>query len=572
MRSNAMMKRTTPRPVARLAGETGYDPVRSACPTDLKLDGNEGPEPSPDCLERLVAAGTETLRRYPDSRGLEALLAARLGVEAPRVLVTAGADEALDRICRAYLDGSRTLVTAVPTFEMIPRYARLAGADVLATSWPAGDFPVDEVLGLVDDRTGVIAVVTPNNPTGAVATVNDLTRLAEAAPGALLLVDLAYGEFADEDLMPAVLELPNALAVRSLSKAWGLAGLRVGYVAGARELVAPLRAAGGPYAVAGPSLLAVTAALEDGGRVEEFVAVIRREREVLRADLTRLGADPIPSQGNFVYAAFTNPAWVRDGLAGLGIAVRLFEERPGPGPLRISCPGNETDFRRLRDGLQAVMAPEALLFDMDGVLADVSRSYRRAILETARAFGETFTPEEVAAAKRQPGSNNDWVLTQNLLAGRGRRVDLAEVTARFQEIYQDLAAEERLIPDRDLLVRLAGRLPLAIVTGRPREDAEVFLGRAGIGDLFAAVVCLEDGPGKPDPATVNLALEKLGVRSAWMVGDTVNDIGAARAADVLPLGVVPPGENSSDYASFLIASGAGRVLNNLSELEEVLPR
>jgi HAD superfamily hydrolase (TIGR01548 family) len=222
--------------------------------------------------------------------------------------------------------------------------------------------------------------------------------------------------------------------------------------------------------------------------------------------------------------------------------------------------------------LRIVLDPEALLFDMDGVLADVSGSYRRAILETAGSFGEEFSAENVARAKRRLGANNDWVLTQGLLAERGLHIDLEEVTARFQEIYSDLAAGEKLIPTKALLQRLAARLPLGIVTGRPREDADNFIRRSGIGELFSALVCLEDGPGKPDPAPVNLALRKLGLARAWMVGDTVNDIAAARAASVLPLGVVPPGESLPDYPPYLTAAGAGRVLASLGELEEVLPR
>lgn len=567
------MNRTRgPLPVTGLRSVTPYQPGRTACPTDLRLDGNEGRTPPERLLDRLVDAGTEVLRRYPERRTLEERLADRLRLDPAGVLVTAGADDSLDRICRAYLDTARNLVVAVPTFEMIPRYARLTGASVREAAWPRGSFPVDEILALTDENTGVIAVVSPNNPTGAVATAADLARLSAGAPGALLLVDLAYGEFADEDLMPAVLALPNAVGVRSLSKAWGLAGLRVGYVAGPVDIIAPLRAAGGPYAVSGPSLLMATEALADGAAVDDYAGRIRQERLGLEQDLADLGADPAPSQGNFVYTTGADPVWLRDGLAGLGIAVRLFDPAVVPGAVRITCPGDAEACGRLRRALRTVLAPEALLFDMDGVLADVSTSYRRAILETARHFGEEFSPGDIAAAKRQPGSNNDWVVTRALLAGRGVDVDLAAVTARFQEIYGELAASEKLIPARELLRRLAATMPLAIVTGRPRADAAVFIERMDIGKFFTTVICLEDGPGKPDPATVNLALERLNVRHAWMVGDTVNDIGAARAAGVLPLGVVPPGESAADYPAILTAAGAGRILNQLADLEEVLPR
>ena len=265
------------------------------------------------------------------------------------------------------------------------------------------------------------------------------------------------------------------------------------------------------------------------------------------------------------------PSGVRDALAGLGIGVRRFADERQAGCLRISCPGDETDFARLEAALRCVLAPEALLLDMDGVLADVSRSYRRAILETVSAFGVTADDEAISAAKRRTGSNNDWTVTCELLAERGVRVSLDDVVVRFQEIYAGASASERLIPDAGELRDLARRLPLGIVTGRPRTEAVAFLDRAGLVGIFGALVCMEDAPDKPDPAPVRLALERLDVRSAWMVGDTVNDIAAARAAGVVPLGVVPPGEDSLTYPDVLAAAGAGRVLGRLAELLEVLP-
>ena len=567
-----MNRRKLPLPVARLQETSAYAPDRPLCPTDLRLDGNEGRVTAVDLFGPVAAEGPEVLRRYPDRSPLEARLAGLLGLEPAAVLATAGADDALDRLCRSYLEPGRNLVVATPTFEMIPRYARLAGAEVREAPWSGSFFPVDEVLDLVDDATGIIAVVTPNNPTGAVATADDLRRLAAAAPHAVLLVDLAYGEFADVDLMPVVLTLPNAVGVRSMSKAWGLAGLRLGYVAGCSELIAPLRAAGGPYAVSGPSLRMAMTALDDQAGVAQFTAAIRRERTALEAELQELGTRPVPSQGNFVFAEFPDARWARDGLAGLGIAVRRFGNQPGAGPLRISCPGTAADFDRLITGLRIVRRPQALLLDMDGVLADVSVSYRQAILATAQAFGAEFTAGDVAEAKRRPGSNNDWVLTRELLASRGIDVALAPVIEQFQSIYLGLADRETLIPELAVLERLAARIPLGIVTGRPRADARQFLDRLQITDLFTTVVCLEDAPGKPDPAPVNLALANLGVTRAWLVGDTVNDVAAARAAGVLPLGVVPPGENFPGYPDLLARAGAGRILSSLAELEEVLPQ
>jgi phosphoglycolate phosphatase-like HAD superfamily hydrolase len=128
-----------------------------------------------------------------------------------------------------------------------------------------------------------------------------------------------------------------------------------------------------------------------------------------------------------------------------------------------------------------------------------------------------------------------------------------------------------LIVPRALLERLSKRWPLAVVTGRPREEARWFLEREGIADLFRAVVCMEDAARKPDPAPVRLALTRLGVRRAWMVGNTPDDVRAAAGANVVPLGVVAPGDDLSATAAALTDAGAARVLDELADLEELLP-
>ena len=120
-------------------------------------------------------------------------------------------------------------------------------------AWPTGPYPTDAVLAASADAA-VIAVVSPNNPTGAVATSADLCTLALKASDALLLVDAAYAEFADDDLTQTALRLPNAVLVRTFSKAYGIAGLRVGYAIGAAPIIAALRAAGNPYPVATTAL------------------------------------------------------------------------------------------------------------------------------------------------------------------------------------------------------------------------------------------------------------------------------------------------------------------------------
>lgn len=568
-----------PTPVPAVAGLDAYSPPRHLAPVDLLLAGNEGDWPSTDLLHWVAERDVSVLRRYPSARELEAALAERLAVAPEQVAVTAGGDEAIDRVCRAYLAAGRRIAMPQPTFVMLPYYAALAGAVVDAVPWREGPYPLNAVLEAITEETAVVVVVSPNNPNGAVATAADLRALAEAAPHAVLLVDLAYAEYADEDLTAAALAFSNAVVVRTISKAWGLAGLRVGYAVGSPEMIAVLRAAGGPYSVSGLSLALAGRALATGTEAKErHVARVRVERRQLEALVAELGLSAPTSQGNFVLVRTADPTWLRDGLAGLGIAVRIF---PGEAGLedcaRITCPGDEASFDRLCRALRAVVQPQALLFDLDGVLADVSRSYRRAIEATAASYGVTVTADDVARIKAAGDANNDWVVTHRLIVAGGVPAELAEVTERFEELYQGTDAEpglrrhETLLPPRELLQQWAARLPLGIVTGRPRRDAERWLADQGLAELFGTVVCMEDGPVKPDPAPVTIALNRMSVASAWMFGDTPDDVRAARGAGVVPIGLPAPGEDRVRAADTLLRAGAARVVTDLSEIEECLP-
>ena len=308
---------------------------------------------------RPTAPGPALLRRYPEVSELEAALAARLAVAPERVIVTAGADEAIDRACRAFLEPDRTVVLPDPCFDMFDRCAALAGGTLVRVPWRDGPFPLNGFVGGLDARTGVVVVVSPNNPTGAVATLSQVRRLAAAAPNALLVLDHVYVEYADEDLTPGVIDLPNVLVLRTFSKAWGLAGCRVGYAVGSPYVIGVLRAAGGPYSVAAPSIALALAQLERGEEaLRAHVARIRVERALLATRLAAVGLAPQPSQGNFVLVECGARAQeIRKRLADGGVVVRDFPGRPGlEASLRITLPGNTADFARLCDALDAALA------------------------------------------------------------------------------------------------------------------------------------------------------------------------------------------------------------------------
>lgn len=542
---------------------SGYRPPTFDASIDLDLSRNEG-RPSitsvdfdPDTIARLTS-------RYPDTTELTQLVAGRHGVPVQQVLVTAGGDDAL---FRCFLRERGPVVATTPSFEMIARYAAQLERPLDEVPWWDGEFPVDDFLSR---EAEMAVVVSPNNPTGSVIDEVDLRKLAGAFQ--LLVLDAAYSEFADTDLTPAALELNNVVVVRTLSKAFGLAGLRVGYLLGSAELVSELGEFGSPYSLSALSAgLAADVLSRESSDTESIADDVAHHRERLVGVLDDLAAEPLPSQGNFVLASAVDPDWVVSAAASLGVGLRRFPDRQGlESCVRITVPGAPRDMDRLEQTLRTVLEPQALLFDLDGVLADVSESFRESIIATASLFGVTVTPGEVATAKAAGNAADDWELTRRLLALAGVEVPYEEVRDQFETIYQGdatrvgLKQRERLLPDRGFLATWSERMPLGVVTARPRKDAEEFLERFEIARYFETVVTREDAPSKPDPAPVRLALDRLGVSRAWMLGDTRDDLDSARGAGVVPIGVAVPGDDVTALSS------AARIVGSANEIQEVL--
>ncbi|MDL1905301.1 histidinol-phosphate aminotransferase family protein [Synechococcales cyanobacterium CNB] len=303
-----------PAPAARVRAVAPYAPPaaasrpRSAVHSPLWLHANEGRAPDAAILDRLRALDAETLRRYAKPTALEAILAAHFGVEPERVVVTAGADDALERLCRAMLEPGRTAVLTDPTFEMLPRYVRLAGGLPVEVPWLDRAFPAEEFERAIDARTRAAFIVSPNNPTGAAVSPADMLGIAGRNPSCLVVADLAYVEFADEDPTAELLRLPNAVVTRTFSKAWGLAGLRVGYAIGPAEAIGWLRTVGHPFPTSGVSLALAAAALE--------------------ADQAGTSAAPVDGGGRAAVAGELCACAVHGRLGGRGCAGRAGDPRP----------------------------------------------------------------------------------------------------------------------------------------------------------------------------------------------------------------------------------------------------
>jgi histidinol-phosphate aminotransferase len=311
----------------------------------LRLDFNESTVGcSPRVLAKLRALDAECLARYPEREPVEAEVADFLGLDAAQVLLTNGVDEAIHLLCSTYLEPGDEAIIVVPTFAMYAIFAQAEGARVVQV--PAGEnfvFPAEELLLRISPRARLIAVANPNNPTGTAVAGEVLLRVARAAPQAAVLVDEAYFEFHGETILNHAAWPANLFVARTFSKAYGLAGLRIGILAGDARQMAMVRRLASPYNVNAVALAALPEALRDQEYVANYVAQVQRGRTILEQELRTLGLHCWPSRANFVLVRVGAPhAELIQALRASGILVRDRSSDPGcEGCVRLTVGSDE---------------------------------------------------------------------------------------------------------------------------------------------------------------------------------------------------------------------------------------
>jgi len=330
-------------------GLTPYSPASKTIHS-LRLDRTEPPIPY---RREISSERVLSTRSYPCTGELEELLAKEFEIDPSQVLITAGADEAIDRTCRAMLTKGTSCITTTPTFEMVRHYALLSGAALKEVEWLDGDFPIQKICNSIDSTTRLITLVAPNNPTGKCIPASVIKEIALRYPECLVLVDLAYVEFASSDPTKELLLFSNILIVRSFSKAWGLPGLRVGYAVGSTEVVQWLRTAGGPYSVATASIEQLTSQYSSWKLLmQSYVERIRFERADLFLLLRRLEIPFIESESNFILLSPQNAECFDRILLSFDIRTRSFSSPLIANARRLTLPGDKLAFERVKYALK----------------------------------------------------------------------------------------------------------------------------------------------------------------------------------------------------------------------------
>jgi histidinol-phosphate aminotransferase len=291
----------TPAPRAAVQRMRAYHPPLGGR-EGLRLDFNENTVAcSPRVLEALARIAAADLAKYPERSQVEAKVAQHLGLDAEQVLLTNGVDEAIHVLCQTFLDREDEFLFPTPTYTMYEVYGSCTDATV-KTVPPSEDFafPLEGLLAAITPRTRLIAIANPNSPTGRTASREQILQVLNRAPQAVVLVDEAYYHFFGQTVMDLVGQVPNLIVARTFSKAYGLAGLRLGMLAAPAGIQHWLRTVISPYSVNSLALACLPVALDDEDYLQWYVGEVKAARTEMVEGLRQLGVPQWPTEANFV--------------------------------------------------------------------------------------------------------------------------------------------------------------------------------------------------------------------------------------------------------------------------------
>ena len=311
-----------------------YDPAFTPCDVNLSANENTWPQSEAFRQDLDLALSQVQIHRYPDplAHNLRNFLAQWLGMAPEAVIVGNGGDELLFNLFLAFGGPGKTLVNLPPTFSVYELYSQLLGTQVVNV-WrdPETFTPLwDQTLNAAA-TADIVVVTSPNNPTGDLAPLDRIRELCECCPG-VVMVDEAYGEFAspDSSAIPLLERYPRLMVLKTLSKAFGLAGVRLGYVAASPEIIDVFAAVRQPYSVNSFSQAAAQVALSHKGELLKTVASICQERASLAQQLRALGCEVWDSEANFLMVRLRHAHQIRQALIDrYSILVRDFSHSPG---------------------------------------------------------------------------------------------------------------------------------------------------------------------------------------------------------------------------------------------------
>ncbi len=356
--ANAGIRGLTPyqpgKPIEELERELGIT-------SSIKLASNENPlGPSPKAMQAVQAALHQS-HIYPDANAyeLKQALAKHLSVDTAQITVGNGSENILEIIGKSYLQPGDNAVISQYAFLTIPLIIQSFGADIVAAAATDWGHDVDNMIKAVNDKTRVLFLVNPNNPTGTYTTKQDFTKLMNAVPSNVIVVlDEAYSEFITSADYPQAMEFlahhPNLIITRTFSKIYGLAALRIGYAVSSSEIADILNRGRLPFNVNSLAMKAAQAALLDHDHLRKTIDTNEQGREQLLAGIRKMHLPFIPSLTNFITIDVGDGAQVYQRLLTHGVIVRPLTAYHMPRHIRVSI-GTKEQNQRFLNTLESIL-------------------------------------------------------------------------------------------------------------------------------------------------------------------------------------------------------------------------
>ena len=553
-----------------------YNPPTSGRENSIRLDFNENTIGcSPNVIKVLRKIQRYPLAMYPEYINLRKNIAKYCNVNTDEIIATNGTDEAIKTIIESYIEkGKDEIIIPVPTYAMFEFYAQLNEAAIKEINYNNDlSFPAKNILDVISAKTKIVILVNPNNPTGTSINQKEIIRIIQKAKKckSLVLIDEAYYQFSRKTSIPLIKKYDNLFVIQPFSKAFGLAGLRLGYIISNKNNIKVIGKVLSPYSVNTVAAICASEALKDSTYIKNYVKEINKSKKLLCRELFNLGIQFYKTYTNFVLLKIGSQAAIFcDKLKELGILVRnRSSDQLLQGCVRITL-GTVKQTRQLIIALRQVIKGinPLLIFDIDGVLVDVSCSYRFAIRKTAEYFTKSkITFEKIQEYKNKGGLNNDWDLTEAIIEYQGVKINKNSIIKKFQNYYKNLINNETWLLDKKLLEKLSKTYYLAILTGRPRKEATKVLSKNRVKNYFKVVIAMEDiSMQKPNPEGLLKILNQFSNLEAYYFGDTADDMKASVAANIIPVGVLPPQDKSNFLENILVKNGAKSIIQNINQI------
>lgn len=527
----------------------------------LKLDFNERADSIPQWLQS-VEINTAKLWKYPNRKKVEGLIADQLNAKSDNVFLSNGGDESIELLFKLCKLKNQSVLVPMPAFSQYTHQLKVWEIDHTIVDCRE-DLSININSIKKNLKTNQWLVLTrPNNPTGeciAQSTLRELINYVKSI-NAFVFLDEAYIEFyCENNDSNYALEYEHVVSLRTFSKAYGLAGARLGYLLGNKDLINQFKRIAMPFNVNTISLQLATMALKNSTEMKNYCKKIAQNRQVVFDFLQSCAIEVLDGKGNFLLLKIKPIiqklliSFLRKNTIQIKTQINDL-----PNWIRITIPEN---IQLLLSALQTILQPEIIGFDMDGVLIDTSKSYDKCIIATVKHFTKSKVDNiDIGKLREKGGYNNDWDLTQGLIKQLKFDIPLPSIISTFQSYYQIYKNNETVLLSKNSLFE--NDKITAIITGRPAAEALAGVKKIHITPDF--IISADDvKQQKPSPEGINWLKTTSKKTHMWFCGDTVDDMQAGVASNCVCIGI---GKNSAN----LIQAGADIVLTNINQLEELL--